>query len=61
MVDEEFEGWRITVSDDGSCVYFSNKPLVEQAKKQGQSEPGLEHVGLPLAVLEHGRDLARGV
>jgi hypothetical protein len=61
MLDEEFEGWRITVADDGSCVYFSNKPLVEKAKKQGQSEPDLRYVGLPVAVLRRGQELADSV
>lgn len=60
MIDVEFEGWRITVGDDGK-VYFSNRPLVEEAKQLGQSEPALEHVGIPIAVLSQGKDLAQCV
>lgn len=67
MVDEEFEGWRITVADDGSEVFFSNRPMIEQHQMEADLKqihtvpPDHKCIGLPLAVIERARDLARGV
>ncbi len=55
MADQVFQGWRITLGDDGK-TYFSNRPLVDEAKTAyetglGATPPEIKTIGIPDEVL----------
>lgn len=58
MIDEEFQGWRITISDDGQIIGFSNRPLVLESIRNEEIPLEPKDLTIPADVISHAHKLA---